>query len=146
MGYDGSAAAGRALDRAAALAGQGSVILVVASPTIPTQGVVSEPILDTPAREEQDALYGRIGAWWGEQVAAGRIVDGHQLEPAATATTVRLDREGRATITDGPFIEGKEMVGGYAILDVADLDAALAVASSWPAPDVLEVRPILERG
>ena len=81
-----------------------------------------------------------------EEVAAGRIVDGHQLQPAATATTVRLDREGRPTITDGPFIEGKEMVGGYAILDVADLDAALAVASSWPAPDVLEVRPIMERG
>lgn len=98
------------------------------------------------SQEEQDALYGRIGAWWGEEVAAGRIVDGHQLQPAATATTVRLDREGRPTITDGPFIEGKEMVGGYAILDVADLDAALAVASSWPAPDVLEVRPIMERG
>ena len=73
-------------------------------------------------------------------------MEGHQLQPASTATTVRLDREGRASVTDGPFIEGKEIVGGYAILDVGDLDAALAVASSWPAPDVLEVRTIVERG
>lgn len=98
------------------------------------------------SKDEQDALYGRIGAWWGEHVAAGRIVDGHELEPASTATTVRIGRDGSTSVTDGPFIEGKEMVGGYAILDVADLDQALAVASSWPAPDVLEVRPIVERG
>jgi hypothetical protein len=98
------------------------------------------------SKDEQDALYGRIGAWWGEHVAAGRIVDGHELEPASTATTVRIGRDGSTSVTDGPFIEGKEMVGGYAILDVADLDHALAVASSWPAPDVLEVRPIVERG
>jgi hypothetical protein len=95
--------------------------------------------------EEQGALYGRIGAWWGEQMAAGRIVEGHQLEDSATATTVRIAPDGGTTVTDGPFVEGKEMVGGYAILDVADLDAALSVASSWPAPDVLEVRPILVR-
>jgi hypothetical protein len=95
--------------------------------------------------EEQGALYGRIGAWWGEQEAAGRIVEGHQLEPAATATTVRKAIDGSSTVTDGPFIEGKEVVGGYAILDVEDLDEALALAASWPAPDVLEVRPIMVR-
>lgn len=98
------------------------------------------------SESEQEALYGRIGAWWAEQVAAGRILEGHQLQPAATATTVRIARDGSATVTDGPFIEGKEVVGGYAIIDVDDLDAALALASAWPAPDVLEVRPILERG
>lgn len=97
------------------------------------------------SKDEQEALYGRIGAWWDGHVAAGRIVDGHELEPASTATTVRISRDGSTSVTDGPFIEGKEMVGGYAILDVADLDRALAVASSWPAPDVLEVRPIVER-
>ena len=105
----------------------------------------SEDGWDHLSSEEQDALYARIGAWWGEQSAAGRIVEGHQLQPAATATTVRIARDGGATVTDGPFVEGKEMVGGYAILDVSDLDEALAVASSWPAPDVLEVRPILVR-
>jgi hypothetical protein len=98
------------------------------------------------SKEDQDALYGRIGAWWGEQAASGRIVEGHELQPSSTATTVRIDRDGGATVTDGPFVEGKEMIGGYAILDVSNLDEALGVASSWPAPDVLEVRPIVERG
>jgi hypothetical protein len=46
-------------------------------------------------------------------------------------------------VTDGPFVEGKEMVGGYAIVDVPDLDAAIRLASSWPAPDTLEIRPLV---
>jgi hypothetical protein len=97
--------------------------------------------------EENAALYERIGRWWGTESAAGRIVDGHELEPTSTATTVRIARDGSATVTDGPFIEGKEAVGGFGILDVADLDEALSVAATWPVPgDVLEVRPIVERG
>jgi hypothetical protein len=48
-------------------------------------------------------------------------------------------------VTDGPFVEGKEMVAGYGILDLPDLDAAIRLASSWPAPDTLEIRPIVER-
>jgi hypothetical protein len=98
-----------------------------------------------PSKEEQDALYAKIGQWWDEQAAAGRIVEGHELQPSATATTVRIGPDGSTTVTDGPFVEGKEMIGGYGILDVADLDEALAVASSWPAPDVLEIRPIVVR-
>jgi hypothetical protein len=97
------------------------------------------------SEEELKALYGRIGDWWGEQAAVGRIIEGHELQPSSTATSVRIGQDGSATVTDGPFMEGKEMVGGYGILDVADLDEALAVASSWPAPDILEIRPIVER-
>ncbi len=97
-------------------------------------------------KQELDALYARIGAWWDEHAAAGRIVDGHELEPSSTATTVRIGRDGSATVTDGPFVEAKESIGGYGILDVADLDAALAVASSWPgASSLLEIRPIVVR-
>lgn len=97
------------------------------------------------SEEELHALYRRIGNWWAEQTAAGHIVEGHELQPSATATSVRIGADGGATVTDGPFLEGKEMVGGYGILDVADLDEALAVASTWPAPDVLEIRPIVVR-
>ena len=86
-----------------------------------------------------------VDQWWSEQVAAGRILSGHQLEPAATATTVRTARGAKASITDGPFVEGKEMVGGYAILDVPDLDAAIALAASWPLEGALELRPVASR-
>ncbi len=105
----------------------------------------SEEAWSGRSEEELKALYGRIGDWWGKQAAAGRIIEGHELQPSTTATSVRIGQDGSATVTDGPFMEGKEMVGGYGILDVADLDEALAVASTWPAPDVLAIRPIVER-
>lgn len=98
------------------------------------------------SEDEVKALYARLDEWWITQAAAGRMIEGHELQPSATATTVRIGPDGSATVTDGPFMEGKEMVGGYGVLEVADLDEALAVASSWPAPNVLEIRPIVERG
>lgn len=94
--------------------------------------------------EEQRALYGRIEAWWEEHARTGEIVDGHELQPSETATTVRVDRNGRTSVTDGPFVEGKEIVGGYALIDVPDLDAAIKLVSGWPAPDFLEIRPVVE--
>jgi hypothetical protein len=106
----------------------------------------SEETWSTRTDEENAALMERIGRWWGEQAAAGTIVDGHELQPSSTATTVRIGTDGGTTVTDGPFVEGKEMVGGYGILDVPDLDEALRIAATWPAVgDVLEVRPIVER-
>jgi len=107
----------------------------------------NEDVWASRAPEENAALYQRIGRWWADESAAGRVIDGHELEPSPTATTVRIGPDGGTTVTDGPFIEGKELIGGYGILDVADLDAALSVAASWPVPDdVLEIRPIVERG
>jgi hypothetical protein len=94
---------------------------------------------------EQGALYEKVRAWWGDHAQAGEILDGHELQPGSTATTVRRGPSGEVTVTDGPFVEGKEMVAGYGILDVPDLDAAIRLASSWPAPDTLEIRPIVER-
>jgi hypothetical protein len=95
--------------------------------------------------EDLKAAYDTVDEWWNAHVAAGRIVAGHQLEPAATATTVRTAPGAKASITDGPFVEGKEMVGGYAILDVPDLDGAIAVATSWPLEAALELRPVIRR-
>jgi hypothetical protein len=94
---------------------------------------------------EQGALYEKVKAWWDEHARAGEILDGHELQPGSTATTIRRSPSGEVTVTDGPFVEGKEMVAGYGLLDVPDLDAAIRLASSWPAPDVLEIRPIVVR-
>jgi hypothetical protein len=94
---------------------------------------------------EQNAISEKIMTWWGEHVQAGEILSGQQLQGAETATTVRHDH-GTVTIVDGPFIEAKEHIGGYGLIDVKDLDAALELAKSWPWGGVVEVRPVYEMG
>jgi hypothetical protein len=68
---------------------------------------------------------------------------GNPLESTATATTLRQDTSGHVTVTDGPFAETKEALGGYYVIEADDLDAALAVAKRVPAPfGGVEVRPV----
>jgi len=100
---------------------------------------------DHLSEAEQADLYARVRTWWDERAAAGEVLEGSQLQPASTATTVRRGAAGDVTVTDGPFVEGKEMVAGYGVIDVPDLDAAIQLASSWPGPDTLEIRPLRER-
>lgn len=95
--------------------------------------------------DESGATYQRIADWWGEQARAGLAVEGRELQSSTTATTVRIGRDGSNTVTDGPFVEGKEMIGGYGIFELPDLDAAIGLASSWPAPDTIEIRPVVAR-
>ena len=88
----------------------------------------------------------KVTAWWGAQFASGRMVGGQQLQPPETATTVAIEG-GRYTLLDRPLIEAKEAIGGFGILDVADLDEAVAIVKTMPQPDgKVEVRPILDRG
>jgi hypothetical protein len=76
-------------------------------------------------------------------VESGEIVGGDKLEGPETATSVRV-RDGRATTTDGPFVETKEVLGGYYVVDVKDLDRALELAAQIPSARYggVEVRPI----
>ena len=97
----------------------------------------------TSSPEEIAKGYEAVGKWWDEHAHAGRIVSGEQLKSAKTATTVRR-RDGKVTVTDGPFIESKEGLGGYAIVNVPDLDAAIGLAKSWPALETVEIRPLVE--
>jgi hypothetical protein len=98
----------------------------------------------TVDEQERAATYQQILAWWREHQATGAILAGDELQPSDTATTVRRSADGAVTVTDGPFVEGKEMVGGYGIIDVPDLDAAIRLVSSWPGlPVTLEIRPII---
>lgn len=87
--------------------------------------------------------YEAIGTWWSEHAAAGRIVDGQELKSTKTATTIRK-KDGKVTVTDGPFIESKEALGGFAIIDVPDLDAAIELAKGWPVLSTIEIRPVVE--
>jgi hypothetical protein len=98
-------------------------------------------------QEEQGAIYGQIMQWWEKHSQAGTIVGGAKLQPVTTATTVRLDAD-KPVVTDGPFVEAKEVLGGFGIVDVANLDEALALAKTWPALQVagesVEIRPVDE--
>lgn len=78
------------------------------------------------------------------QTNGAKIRGGHELHPTPTATTVRSGEGGRAIVTDGPFVEGNEVIGGYVEVEVADLDEALALAKTWPGGTV-EIRPVYER-
>ena len=88
---------------------------------------------------ERERAYGRVQQWFAEH--HDKITHHAHLLPADAATTVRLDR-GEPLISDGPFVEGKEIVSGYAEIEVADLDEALRLARSWPACPLVEIRPI----
>ena len=88
---------------------------------------------------ERERAYGRVGQWFAEH--SDKIIRHTHLMPPDTATTLRLDR-GEPMVTDGPYVEGKEVVSGFAEVDVADLDEALKLAKSWPACPVVEIRPI----
>jgi len=103
-----------------------------------------EKALAALPEEERAATFGKVGAWWAEQEAAGRIMRerGHRLQPSHTARTVRFNGSG-ATVTDGPFAETREVLGGYGIIIAPDIDAAVAVAKSWPGDaSTIEVRPV----
>jgi hypothetical protein len=78
--------------------------------------------------------------------AAGEaLVGGEALEPTAAATTVRV-RDGERMLTDGPFVETKEQLGGYYVIEAVDLDAALNIAAQIPEAQFggVEVRPIID--
>jgi hypothetical protein len=88
---------------------------------------------------ERERAYARVQEWFAEH--RDKITHHAQLMPADAATTVRLDR-GEPLVTDGPYVEGKEVVSGYTEIDVTDLDEALRLARSWPGCPVVEIRPI----
>ena len=74
-----------------------------------------------------------------------KVIDGgNALEPTTTATSIRPDGSGGFSVTDGPFAETKEALGGYYLIEAADLDEAIAIAKQVPANfGGLEVRPIM---
>ena len=95
------------------------------------------------SEEQQRAVSGEYMALADLPVAIG----GAQLQPGATATTIRVDG-GQTLTTDGPFAETKEILGGFYLIDVEDIDGALEFAAKVPAARLggsVEVRPLVER-
>ena len=103
------------------------------------------------AREEYDRMpEDERQALVEEYLAIGRspeVIGGQQLQPIDTATTVRVEN-GETLLTDGPFVDAKEHVGGFCLVQADDLDAALDIAARIPAARMggaVEVRPLIER-
>jgi hypothetical protein len=91
-----------------------------------------------------------MGGWYGLSTAfqeSGAFLGGDPLQPPQTATTVRV-RDAKTVTTDGPFAETKEVLGGFYMAELPDLDAAIAWAEKFPNVGYgsIEIRPIMELG
>jgi len=94
---------------------------------------------------ERDAGIAEIGRWFAEHAQSGKIVEGRRL--GRGTKTVRLGRVRKKDlpiISDGPYIEAKESVGSYAVVEVTDEEEAIVIAKGWPAGGVVEIRPVAE--
>jgi hypothetical protein len=94
---------------------------------------------------ERNAMMAEYGTFTQDIVSSGEFVSGDPLAGVDTATTVKV-RGGESETTDGPFVETKEHLAGYYIVDVKDLDRALALAARIPDArfGAIEVRPVLD--
>jgi hypothetical protein len=98
------------------------------------------PKMSKSEQEQGIAAY----AAYGEALKTSGVIKGsNRLQPSSVATTVR-STNGKSQVLDGPYVDSKEQLGGYFLIDVPDLDAALSWASRCPAVNhgVVEVRPI----
>jgi hypothetical protein len=105
-----------------------------------------EEASDALSLEERSAVVAEYMALAEEMGSRGVLLSGEQLRPTWDATTVRV-RDGEVLMADGPFAETKEQMGGYMVVECADVDEAIEVASKLPAArsGTVEVRPIWQQ-
>lgn len=109
---------------------------------------VDEAAVEAAAAEASEGGMAEVYAWFEKWAGAGKVADGGaELQSVRTAKTIRGAGADR-TVTDGPFIETKEAIGGFVILEADTLEEALEVASSWPGLSSdsvsVEVRPTVD--
>ena len=110
---------------------------------------INRPDLDAAVpQERQQEVYQAIYGWF-EKYGSVMANMGAELQGPETATTVKSgDNGGAPVVVDGPFSEAKENIGGFSVIDVPDLDAAIAMVKEWPSlviPGVaVEIRPMVE--
>ena len=104
----------------------------------------NEAARQSVSKEQMNQMFAAYGAYTEAMKKAGAFVAGDPLQPTATASTVRVNG-GSTKVLNGPYADTKEQLGGYYIIDVADLDAALSWAARCPGASVgtLEVRPLM---
>ena len=97
------------------------------------------------SESERQEIYAEYRQLIGELSSRGQYVAGDQLQPAATASSVRV-REGKQMVTDGPFAETREQVGGFFMIEANNQQEATSIAARIPSArmGVIEVRPVVE--
>jgi hypothetical protein len=102
-----------------------------------------ESKLNALSKSEWDSLRDETVTYVDELRSSGRLISTEPLQSVRTAATVRV-RGGKVSITDGPFAETKETLGGFFLINASDLNDAIQVASKWPSARLgsIEVRPI----
>ena len=110
------------------------------------QSAATDPAAAAPSEEDVTKVMGDYAAFTKELRDRGVFEAGEALQSVASASTVRL-REGQTLITDGPFMETKEALGGFYLLNCRDLDEALEFGAKCPAAQFgsIEVRPIWDQ-
>jgi len=100
---------------------------------------------DALTDQERQYCYVKSAALTQELNATGQYLDASPLHPVATATSVRV-RDGRRVVTDGPFAETREQLGGYYVIEAKDLDEAISIAERVPPAKfgTVEIRPVME--
>jgi hypothetical protein len=98
--------------------------------------------------EEQDVMK-QIYGWYEKWQPTGKIADGGaELQNKSTAKTIRRGPDGGPVVTDGPYLELKEVVGGFVLLECDTIDEAVEIAAEWPGSagmTAIEVRPLMNR-
>jgi hypothetical protein len=104
----------------------------------------NEPLWNKMTEAEHGKISQEYADFTNSIASSGHFKGGNELDRTSTATTVRL-RDGKRLVTDGPFAETKEQLGGYYLIEAKDLDDAIAVASRIPSVrwGSIEVRPII---
>jgi hypothetical protein len=101
----------------------------------------------SPAEEED--LMTQVYGWFERWQPTGKVAEGGiELQPRGTARTVRAGADGSPVVTDGPYVEMKEVVGSVLILECDDIDEAARVAATWPlgaGMSAVEIRPLMVR-
>jgi hypothetical protein len=101
--------------------------------------------MEDASPEEMKAVMDRWDAYGKEAVKNGAYLAGEGLQESSAASTVRLKEGEEPTVTDGPFAESKEQLGGFYLLECKDLDEALEYAKKIPLQDGwVEVRPVMD--
>ena len=97
------------------------------------------------SESERTQIYGDYRQFTEQIMASGQFVAGDELHPTSSATSVRI-RDGKQLVTDGPFAETREQLGGFYLIKANDLDEAIAVAARIPSAKTgtIEVRPVSE--